>query len=295
MATGAAMRTAEVLGLAEHAAVIWTTESMLDVRGRFDDIRRRAARGERRRLLFLVPPNNTCAGPLYEVVFMLETCLRRHGVREHVDIAPGPRTRRASSQEFGPRRTTSCARVPIEAATGGARTGVARHGPRNQGDVGRARRVTASARGRSLRRSRQPMPMREIRRLGVGNDARATLESCTNAASNPVPPPDGRCRLPPYGHRHADAEGRPHHPAAHGAPKRRRDPRRGAPSLRRRTPFAGYHGGTSGRLRVPAHCDPRSQARDGRTVKRGASRTPPSASGAPSALTTSVVRSGPDA
>ena len=87
IATGAAMRPEEVPGLADHAAMIWTSESMLDVRRRFDDVRRRAARGERRRVLFLVPPNNKCAGPLYEIVLMLETWLRRHGVRDRVDIA----------------------------------------------------------------------------------------------------------------------------------------------------------------------------------------------------------------
>ena len=40
-----------------------------------------------------MPPNNKCSGPLYEIVFMLETWLRRAGAREQV-ISPGRPTRR---------------------------------------------------------------------------------------------------------------------------------------------------------------------------------------------------------
>ena len=66
------------------------------------DARDRARRGERQRVLFLVPPNNKCSGPLYEIVFMLETWLRREGAREHgrhhvVDVRAG------FIQAFGPR------------------------------------------------------------------------------------------------------------------------------------------------------------------------------------------------
>ncbi|MGZ4271100.1 MAG: NAD(P)/FAD-dependent oxidoreductase [Solirubrobacteraceae bacterium] len=114
VATGADTHAEEVPGLAEHAATIWTTESMLDVRGRFEAVRERAGRGERQRVLFLVPPNNKCSGPLYEIVLMLETWLRRQGVREHVDIgwstyeqgfvqAFGPRLHEVVSAEFAER------------------------------------------------------------------------------------------------------------------------------------------------------------------------------------------------
>jgi sulfide:quinone oxidoreductase len=102
VATGADTHAEEVPGLTDHAATIWTTDSMLDVRRRFADVRDRARRGERRRVLFLVPPNNKCSGPLYEIVFMLETWLRREGVREHVDITWS--TYEAGFiQAFGPR------------------------------------------------------------------------------------------------------------------------------------------------------------------------------------------------
>jgi sulfide:quinone oxidoreductase len=87
IATGAGMRPGEVPGLTEHAATIWTPDSMLGVRRRFEDVRAAAHRARDQRVLFLVPPNNKCAGPLYEIVLMFETWLRRQGVRNHVDIA----------------------------------------------------------------------------------------------------------------------------------------------------------------------------------------------------------------
>jgi sulfide:quinone oxidoreductase len=102
IATGADMRPQEIPGLAEHAATIWTPQGMLGVRERFERVRDDARDGRRSRVLFLVPPNNKCAGPLYEVVMMLETWLRRAGVREQVDITWS--TFEASYiQAFGPR------------------------------------------------------------------------------------------------------------------------------------------------------------------------------------------------
>jgi NADH dehydrogenase FAD-containing subunit len=102
IATGAGMRPEEVPGLTEHAATIWTPGSMLGVRHRFEDVRARARQGERQRVLFLVPPNNKCAGPLYEVVLMFETWLRRQGVRGHVDITWST-YEESYIQAFGPR------------------------------------------------------------------------------------------------------------------------------------------------------------------------------------------------
>ncbi len=102
IATGAGIRPDEVPGLAEHAATIWTPESMLGVRRRFEDVRVRAGNGERQRVMFLVPPNNKCAGPLYEVVLMFETWLRRQGVRDAVDIVWST-YEDSYIQAFGPR------------------------------------------------------------------------------------------------------------------------------------------------------------------------------------------------
>jgi sulfide:quinone oxidoreductase len=102
IATGAATSADEVPGLAEHAATIWTALTMLDVRERFERVRDRALAGERQRVLFLVPPNNKCSGPLYEIVFMLETWLRRAHARDHVDITWST-YEQSFIQAFGPR------------------------------------------------------------------------------------------------------------------------------------------------------------------------------------------------
>ena len=102
VATGADTHAQEIPGLAEHAATIWTPDSMLDVRRRFEDVRDRASRGEHPRVLFVVPPNNKCAGPLYEIVLMFETWLRRQGVRDSVDITWST-FEQSYIQAFGPR------------------------------------------------------------------------------------------------------------------------------------------------------------------------------------------------
>jgi NADH dehydrogenase FAD-containing subunit len=102
VATGAGMRAEEVPGLAEHAETIWTPEAMLKLRAAFARLLADARDGTRRRVLFLVPPNNKCAGPLYELVFMLDTWLQRNRGRSAVDIAWS--TYEGSFvQAFGPR------------------------------------------------------------------------------------------------------------------------------------------------------------------------------------------------
>jgi NADH dehydrogenase FAD-containing subunit len=111
VATGAGMIPEEVPGLAQNAATIWTPQSMLGVRDRFQRVLEKARAGERSRVLFLVPPNNKCAGPLYEIVMMFETWLHREEVRSQVDIdwftfeqtyiqAFGPRLHEVVKDEF---------------------------------------------------------------------------------------------------------------------------------------------------------------------------------------------------
>ncbi|MGH9248570.1 MAG: NAD(P)/FAD-dependent oxidoreductase [Acidimicrobiales bacterium] len=127
VATGAAMRPEEVPGLAENARTIWTPQQMRELG---DDLRwvlEEARRGLRRKVLFLVPPNNKCAGPLYEIAFMLDRWLRRHDVRGDVDISW---TTFESSyiQAFGPRLhevvTTEFAARDIQGRTGAVVTKV---------------------------------------------------------------------------------------------------------------------------------------------------------------------------
>jgi NADH dehydrogenase FAD-containing subunit len=100
--TGAGMRPQEVPGLAEFAATIWTPHDMAHLGQRLQALRDRAAGGTEQEVLFVVPANNKCAGPLYEIVFMLETWLRREGVRDRVRIAYST-FEQSFIQAFGPR------------------------------------------------------------------------------------------------------------------------------------------------------------------------------------------------
>ncbi|MFD0274229.1 NAD(P)/FAD-dependent oxidoreductase [Kitasatospora sp. NPDC127111] len=111
VATGAAMRSQEVPGLAQHARAIWTPAQLLDLRGELAELRDAARAGRHRRVLFLVPPNNKCAGPLYEIALMLDTWLRRQKARDGVELtwttyesgyiqAFGPRLHEVVTREF---------------------------------------------------------------------------------------------------------------------------------------------------------------------------------------------------
>lgn len=102
LATGADMRPAEIDGLAEHAETVWTPRQMLKLRLSLYELLEDAREGGHRRVLFLVAPNNKCAGPLYELVFMLDTWLRRKGVRQNVDLAFST-YEQSYIQAFGPR------------------------------------------------------------------------------------------------------------------------------------------------------------------------------------------------
>ncbi|WP_177154937.1 NAD(P)/FAD-dependent oxidoreductase [Glycomyces harbinensis] len=84
LATGAAMSPKEIPGLAEHAQTVWTTERMHELGTSLERLRAEVKAGATRHVLFLVPPGNKCAGPLYEIAFMLETWLRRHHLRDRV-------------------------------------------------------------------------------------------------------------------------------------------------------------------------------------------------------------------
>jgi sulfide:quinone oxidoreductase len=111
IATGAGMRAGEIPGLAEHAISMWTPEQMLGLRDGFERVLAAAKVGERQNVTFLIPPNNKCAGPLYELVLMFETWLRRKGGRDSTSItwttfeqgyiqAFGPRLHELVTEEF---------------------------------------------------------------------------------------------------------------------------------------------------------------------------------------------------
>ncbi len=131
VATGAGMRPGEVPGLEEHALTIWTPEEMLRLREAYGRLVEEARAGRHKEVLFLVPPNNKCSGPLYEMVFMLDTWLRRQGVRERVGItwttyentfiqAFGPRLHEVVTEEFRRRGITGHPRYTVQRVEKGA-------------------------------------------------------------------------------------------------------------------------------------------------------------------------------
>lgn len=114
LATGATMRPQEVPGLSEYACTLWTPEEMLRLRHQLQQVVERAGEGRKQDILFVVPPNNKCSGPLYELVMMIDTWLQRKKVREWVQItwatyessyiqAFGPRLHTVVSEEFADR------------------------------------------------------------------------------------------------------------------------------------------------------------------------------------------------
>lgn len=106
VATGAGMRPEEIPGLTQFAETIWTPEDMLKLGMSYYRMAEAARSGERQRVLFLVPPNNKCSGPLYEMVMMLDTWLRRKGARRNVEIAWST-YESGYIQAFGPRLNTT--------------------------------------------------------------------------------------------------------------------------------------------------------------------------------------------
>jgi sulfide:quinone oxidoreductase len=118
------MRPAEIPGMEDHAQSIWTPESMLQLRGALERVRETApARAQK--IAFVVPPNNKCAGPLYEMVFMVDTWLRRQGIRERVELtwatyehsyiqAFGPRLHEVAREEFEKRQIRHHTEYEIE-------------------------------------------------------------------------------------------------------------------------------------------------------------------------------------
>lgn len=102
IATGAAMRSEELPGLAQHANTIWTPDEMLGLRTSLEQLVEASKKQVSKRVLFLVPVNNKCSGPLYEISMMLDTWLRRHKARQAIDISYAT-FESGYIQAFGPR------------------------------------------------------------------------------------------------------------------------------------------------------------------------------------------------
>jgi len=125
VATGSAMRPEEIAGLAEHAETIWTPDQMLSLGRRLEQAVGRARRDEEQTILFAVPPGNKCAGPLYELVLMTETWLRRRRVRDRFRLvfvtyeetfiqAFGPKLHDVVAEEFAARGIDGRTSVRLE-------------------------------------------------------------------------------------------------------------------------------------------------------------------------------------
>ena len=99
VATGAAMRAEEIPGLGEHALTLWTIDEMLQLR---EKLRSMVESDKSQLMLFLVPPNNRCSGPLYEMALMVDTWLRREGARDRVFLSWAT-YEEAYLKAFGPR------------------------------------------------------------------------------------------------------------------------------------------------------------------------------------------------
>ena len=130
VATGSAMRPEEISGLGEHAETIWTPEQMLSLGRRLEQAVARARRAEEQTILFAVPPGNKCAGPLYELVLMTETWLRRKHVRDRFRLvfatyeetfiqAFGPKLHDVVTAEFATRGIDGRVGVRLEGAAPG--------------------------------------------------------------------------------------------------------------------------------------------------------------------------------
>ncbi|MDH4248873.1 MAG: FAD-dependent oxidoreductase [Deltaproteobacteria bacterium] len=105
LATGSAMRPEEVPGMSEHAESIFTPSAMMSLRRSIQRVIEQARQGQDKKVVFLVPPNNKCSGPLYEMVFMLDTHLREQGVRDKVSVDYAT-FETGYIQAFGPRLNT---------------------------------------------------------------------------------------------------------------------------------------------------------------------------------------------
>jgi sulfide:quinone oxidoreductase len=102
VATGAGMRADAVPGLSEFAHTIWTPDEMLRLRARFERLAEQARDGRRQEVLFLAPPNNKHVGPLYEMILMLDTWLRRKKVHDNVELTFST-CEESYVQAFGPK------------------------------------------------------------------------------------------------------------------------------------------------------------------------------------------------
>lgn len=104
VATGSDMSPGEIPGM-EHSTLVWTMEGMIQLRDRLQTVVEKSRAGERQKIVFLIPPNNKCSGPLYELVLMTDTWLREQEAWDNVEIT-WTTMEESYIQAFGPRLNT---------------------------------------------------------------------------------------------------------------------------------------------------------------------------------------------
>ena len=103
LATGASMAPAEIEGLETYGETIWTPQEMASLGRKLATAITSARQGKQQQtILFTVPPGNKCAGPLYEIVLMTDTYLRRQNVRDRFELVWAT-YERTFIQAFGPK------------------------------------------------------------------------------------------------------------------------------------------------------------------------------------------------
>src|SRR5579859_337184 len=102
IAIGSGSFANEVPGQSTFGESIYTVTAMLDLRKALKRLIERAQQGQRQRVLFVLPPNNLCVFPLYEISFMLDTWLRRQHLRDVIDLT-WTTCEPSFVQAFGPR------------------------------------------------------------------------------------------------------------------------------------------------------------------------------------------------
>ena len=184
VATGADMRPEEIPGLSDHAETIWTPAQMLSLGKRLLDVSARAEEGLESSILFTVPPGNKCAGPLYEIVLMMETWFRRRRVRDRVRFvwrtyeesyiqAFGPKLHEIVADEFSERGIDGQVGARIASVSAGE---AALRGREDRG-VRRPRRLSA------IRRRGRATVGCPLTSAGSSSPRRAPAESSARTAS----------------------------------------------------------------------------------------------------------------
>lgn len=86
VATGASTRPEEIPGLKTYSYNIWTPDAMLALQNGFETLANEATSSKPKRILFLVAPDNKQPGPLYEMVFLLNSWLEKHNRHEGIEL-----------------------------------------------------------------------------------------------------------------------------------------------------------------------------------------------------------------